>query len=48
VESPADFRALATQDFEQIAPPISLAWSNRVIYFRDPDGNLVNFFSGVR
>jgi hypothetical protein len=29
-------------------PPTSLAWGNRAIYFRDGDGNLVNFFSRTR
>jgi catechol 2,3-dioxygenase-like lactoylglutathione lyase family enzyme len=28
--------------------PTTLAWGNRSIYFRDPDGNLINFFSPVR
>jgi catechol 2,3-dioxygenase-like lactoylglutathione lyase family enzyme len=31
-----------------VLPPTTLAWGNRAIYFRDPDGNLVNFFSRVR
>jgi catechol 2,3-dioxygenase-like lactoylglutathione lyase family enzyme len=28
-----------------IIPPTTMAWGNRSIYFRDPDGNLVNLFS---
>jgi catechol 2,3-dioxygenase-like lactoylglutathione lyase family enzyme len=28
-----------------LAPPTTLAWGNRSIYFRDPDGNLINFFT---
>ena len=31
-----------------VMPPTSLAWGNRAFYFRDPDGNLINFFSRVR
>jgi catechol 2,3-dioxygenase-like lactoylglutathione lyase family enzyme len=30
-----------------ILPPTTLPWGNRAIYFRDPEGNLVNFFSRV-
>jgi catechol 2,3-dioxygenase-like lactoylglutathione lyase family enzyme len=30
---------------EFIIPPTTMAWGNRSIYFRDPDGNLVNLFS---
>jgi hypothetical protein len=29
-------------------PPTSLAWGNRSIYFSDPDGGLLYFFSRVR
>ena len=28
-----------------IIPPTTMPWGNRSIYFRDPDGNLVNLFS---
>lgn len=28
-----------------IIPPTTMAWGNRSIYFRDPEGNLVNLFS---
>jgi catechol 2,3-dioxygenase-like lactoylglutathione lyase family enzyme len=31
-----------------LAPPTTLQWGNRSIYFRDPDGNLVNFFTRVQ
>lgn len=30
-----------------ILPPTTLSWGNRSIYFRDPDGNFLNFFSVV-
>jgi catechol 2,3-dioxygenase-like lactoylglutathione lyase family enzyme len=32
---------------EFIIPPTTMEWGNRSIYFRDPDGNLVNLFSHV-
>ena len=30
-----------------IIPPTTMAWGNRSIYFRDPEGNLLNLFSRV-
>ena len=33
---------------EFVMPPTTLPWGNRSIYFRDPDGNLINFFTPVR
>jgi len=40
------------RSIERLAPefvmaPTTLAWGNRSIYFRDPDGNLINFFTPV-
>lgn len=32
---------------EFVMPPRNLPWGNRSIYFRDPDGNLINFFSRI-
>ncbi|MBV9580788.1 MAG: VOC family protein, partial [Chloroflexi bacterium] len=32
-----------TVDF--VLTPTTLPWGNRSIYFRDPDGNLINFFT---
>lgn len=31
-----------------VKPPTTQPWGTRSIYFRDPDGNLVNFFAVVR
>jgi len=33
------------EDFVQ--PPTTMPWGNRSLLFRDPDGNLVNFFTPV-
>jgi len=30
-----------------VKPPTTQPWGTRSIYFRDPDGNLVNFFARV-
>jgi predicted enzyme related to lactoylglutathione lyase len=32
---------------EWVQPPTTMPWGNRSILFRDPDGNLVNFFTPV-
>ena len=34
-------------ELEFVLPPTTLPWGNRSIYFRDPDGNLINFFTPV-
>ncbi len=31
-----------------VKPPTTQPWGTRSIYFRDPDGNLVNFFTRVK
>ncbi len=36
---------LAAADVVQ--PPTTMPWGNRSLLFRDPDGNLVNFFTPV-
>jgi catechol 2,3-dioxygenase-like lactoylglutathione lyase family enzyme len=32
---------------ELVQPPTTMPWGNRSLLFRDPDGNLVNFFTPV-
>jgi catechol 2,3-dioxygenase-like lactoylglutathione lyase family enzyme len=43
----ARLQRLADFKIEFIIAPTTMAWGNRSIYFRDPDGNLVNLFSHV-
>jgi catechol 2,3-dioxygenase-like lactoylglutathione lyase family enzyme len=43
----ARLRLLDQLAIEFVLPPMTLPWGNRSIYFRDPDGNLINFFSRV-
>ena len=38
-------RELKDLTIEFVMSPRDLPWGNRSIYFRDPDGNLINFFS---
>jgi catechol 2,3-dioxygenase-like lactoylglutathione lyase family enzyme len=40
-------RNLAQLEITFVLQPTTLPWGNRSIYFRDPDGNLVNFFTRV-
>src|SRR5215471_16240584 len=39
---------LADFNIDFIISPKTMPWGNRSIYFRDPDGNLLNVFSHVR
>jgi uncharacterized glyoxalase superfamily protein PhnB len=32
---------------EFVQPPTTQPWGNRSLLFRDPDGNLINFFTPV-
>ena len=44
----AEFRRLADLiDDSLIQAPTTMPWGNRSLLFRDPDGNLVNFFTPI-
>jgi catechol 2,3-dioxygenase-like lactoylglutathione lyase family enzyme len=43
----ARLQRLPPPGIQFIIPPTTMAWGNRSIYFRDPEGNLVNLFSQV-
>ena len=38
-------RGLEHLSIHFVMPPRDLAWGNRSFYFRDPDGNLIDFFT---
>jgi catechol 2,3-dioxygenase-like lactoylglutathione lyase family enzyme len=40
-------RNMSELAIEFLIPPTTMVWGNRSIYFRDPDGNLINLFSHV-
>lgn len=42
-----EYARLRSMDIVWVKPPSTQKWGNRSIYFRDPDGNLVNFYSRV-
>jgi predicted enzyme related to lactoylglutathione lyase len=41
------YAELGDQLGEVLQPPTTMPWGNRSLLFRDPDGNLVNFFTPV-
>ncbi|MCX4548291.1 VOC family protein [Streptomyces sp. NBC_01387] len=43
----AEYRRLAPLGFEFVQQPTTMPWGNRSLLFRDPDGNLINFFTPV-
>jgi catechol 2,3-dioxygenase-like lactoylglutathione lyase family enzyme len=43
----ARLRGSTDLSIDFVLEPTTLKWGNRSIYFRDPDGNLVNFFTPV-
>jgi catechol 2,3-dioxygenase-like lactoylglutathione lyase family enzyme len=42
-----EYARLQKTEIVWVKPPTTQAWGNRSIYFRDPDGNLVNFYARV-
>jgi predicted enzyme related to lactoylglutathione lyase len=42
-----EYTRLQSTVTEWVRPPTTMPWGNRSILFRDPDGNLVNFFTPV-
>ena len=40
-------RSLESFEIEFVMPLTTLPWGNRSIYFRDPEGNIINFFTRV-
>ncbi|MEW1830928.1 VOC family protein [Streptomyces sp. NPDC088196] len=43
----AEYERLAPLDCEIVQKPMTMPWGNRSLLFRDPDGNLINFFTPV-
>ncbi len=42
-----EYARLQGLEIEWVKPPTTQPWGNRSIYFRDPDGNLINFYTRV-
>ncbi|WP_437539813.1 VOC family protein [Sorangium sp. So ce726] len=43
----AEYRKLASVIGKVVQEPTTMPWGNRSLLFRDPDGNLVNYFTPV-
>lgn len=43
----AEYKKLQGWVDEFVSAPTTLPWGNRSVLFRDPDGNLVNFFTPI-
>lgn len=46
-EVDAEYRKIRTLEAEVVQEPTTQPWGNRSLLVRDPDGNLVNFFTPV-
>jgi predicted enzyme related to lactoylglutathione lyase len=43
----AEFEKIKELTSEIVQEPTTMPWGNRSLLFRDPDGNLINFFTPV-
>ena len=42
-----EYERLKKMDVVFVKPPTTQAWGRRSVWFRDPDGNIINFFAKV-
>lgn len=42
-----EFERLKALNVEIVKPPTTQPWGRRSVWFRDPDGNIVNFYANV-
>jgi catechol 2,3-dioxygenase-like lactoylglutathione lyase family enzyme len=42
-----EFERLKALNIILVKPPTTQSWGRRSVWFRDPDGNIVNFFASV-
>lgn len=40
-----EYQRLQTMDIVFVKPPTTQTWGRRSVWFRDPDGNIINFFA---
>jgi catechol 2,3-dioxygenase-like lactoylglutathione lyase family enzyme len=43
-----EYARLQPLRLEWVKPPVNLPWDLRSLYFRDPDGHLVNFYARLK
>ena len=44
----AEYERLKTMNIEFIIHPTTYPWGSRALWFKDPDGNIVDFYSKVK
>ena len=42
-----EFERLKAMNVEIVKPPTTQSWGRRSVWFRDPDGNIINFYANV-
>ena len=42
-----EYERLQTLDVSFVKPPTTQPWGRRSVWFRDPDGNIINFYANV-
>lgn len=42
-----EYERLKSMDITIVKPPTTQTWGRRSVWFRDPDGNIINFFAKV-
>ena len=43
-----EFERLKALNVEIVKPPTTQSWARRSVWFRDPDGNIINFYANVK
>ena len=43
-----EFERLKALNVEIVKPPTTQPWGRRSVWFRDPDGNIVNFYANMK
>jgi len=43
-----EFERLKAMNVEIVKPPTTQSWGRRSVWFRDPDGNIINFYANVK
>ncbi|MGE5632569.1 MAG: VOC family protein [Caulobacteraceae bacterium] len=43
-----EYERLKTKNIQIVKPPTTQTWGRRSVWFRDPDGNIINFYCKVR
>jgi len=47
-DADAEYERLKAMDIEFVMLPTTYPWGNRALWFKDPDGNIVDFYEGYK